>query len=192
MEGTRSRATTKLSPARSTSARSWPFRGEAVHNLEVRVRRIDTDWRRVFSYTGAVVRDPRGEPLAFLTITDVTERKWAAKGLAEGVDGLIAVNNRAGGHAGPKSAEQLYEELADLGVPVVCAGGIGDEEDFVRREIDWLKVPLREEKPYLGLCLGAQFLARHLGGRSEPVGDDFNGSSHEIRAGAAILRQITV
>jgi nitronate monooxygenase len=63
---------------------------------------------------------------------DVTERKWAIKGLEAGVDGLIAVNDRAGGHAGPKSAEALIAELADFGVPVVCAGGIGDEEDFVR------------------------------------------------------------
>lgn len=63
---------------------------------------------------------------------DVTERKWAQKGLDAGVDGLIAVNDRAGGHAGPKSAEALYAELADLGVPLVCAGGIGDEDDFVR------------------------------------------------------------
>ncbi|HEY7215625.1 MAG TPA: nitronate monooxygenase [Thermoanaerobaculia bacterium] len=63
---------------------------------------------------------------------DVTERKWAVKGLEAGVDGLIAVNDRAGGHAGPKSAEELIAELADFGVPVVCAGGIGDEEDFVR------------------------------------------------------------
>jgi nitronate monooxygenase len=62
---------------------------------------------------------------------DVTERKWAVKGLEAGVDGLIAVNDRAGGHAGPKSAEALIAELADFGVPVVCAGGIGDEEDFV-------------------------------------------------------------
>lgn len=63
---------------------------------------------------------------------DVTERKWALKGLEAGVDGLIAVNNWAGGHAGPKSAEALIAELGDLGVPVVCAGGIGGEEDFVR------------------------------------------------------------
>lgn len=62
---------------------------------------------------------------------DVTERKWAVKGLEAGVDGLIAVNDRAGGHAGPKSAEALIAELADFGLPVVCAGGIGDEEDFV-------------------------------------------------------------
>jgi nitronate monooxygenase len=63
---------------------------------------------------------------------DVTERKWAVKGLEAGVDGLVAVNDRAGGHAGPKSAEALIAELADFGVPVVCAGGIGGEEDFVR------------------------------------------------------------
>src|SRR5213075_1537315 len=63
---------------------------------------------------------------------DVTERKWAEKGLAGGVHGLIAVNDRAGGHAGPRSAQALYDELADLGVPVICAGGIGDAADFAR------------------------------------------------------------
>ena len=63
---------------------------------------------------------------------DVTDRRWGLKGLEAGVDGLIAVNNRAGGHAGSKSAEELYEELHDLGVPLVCAGGVGDEEAFVR------------------------------------------------------------
>jgi nitronate monooxygenase len=62
---------------------------------------------------------------------DVTERKWAQKGKDAGVDGLIAVNRRAGGHAGPTSAEVLHAELADLGLPLVCAGGIGDAPDFV-------------------------------------------------------------
>jgi nitronate monooxygenase len=62
---------------------------------------------------------------------DVTERKWAMKGLEAGIDGLIAVNDRAGGHAGPKSAEALIAELGDLGVPLVCAGGVGDEAAFV-------------------------------------------------------------
>jgi nitronate monooxygenase len=63
---------------------------------------------------------------------DVTDRRWAEKGLEAGVDGLIAVNDRAGGHAGGKSAETLIEELSGFGVPVVCAGGIGDEENFVQ------------------------------------------------------------
>lgn len=80
---------------------------------------------------------------------DVTERKWALKGLEAGVDGLIAVNNWAGGHAGPKSAEALIAELGDLGVPVVCAGGIGDEEDFVHA--------LR--MGYAGVQMGTRFIA---------------------------------
>jgi nitronate monooxygenase len=61
---------------------------------------------------------------------DVTERRWADKAIDGGVHGLIAVNDRAGGHAGPKSAEALLDELAPLGLPVVCAGGIGDGAAF--------------------------------------------------------------
>ena len=63
---------------------------------------------------------------------DVTERKWAEKALDAGVDGLIAVNERAGGHAGPLSSERLLEEVGDFGLPVVCAGGIATEDDFLR------------------------------------------------------------
>ena len=80
---------------------------------------------------------------------DVTERKWALKGLESGVHGLIAVNRRAGGHAGPKSAEVLVEELGDLGVPLICAGGIGTPEDFVRAL----------ELGYQGVQLGTRFIA---------------------------------
>src|SRR5262249_55328785 len=40
-----------------------------------------------------------------------------------------------------------------------------DTTDFLGREIDWLAVPLREKKPFLGICLGAQMLAHHLGSR---------------------------
>ncbi len=80
---------------------------------------------------------------------DVTERKWALKGLEGGVDGLILVNNRAGGHAGPASAERLFEELADLGVPLVCAGGIGTPEQFVHAH----------RLGYAGVQLGTRFIA---------------------------------
>ena len=67
-----------------------------------------------------------------LVYHDVTERRWSLKALETGVDGLIAVNNRAGGHAGPRSEEVLLDELSDLEVPVVCAGGVGDESEFAR------------------------------------------------------------
>ena len=63
---------------------------------------------------------------------DVTERKWAEKGIDGGVDGLIAVNARAGGHAGTRSPEALFEELAPLGKPIVSAGGVGTPAEFVR------------------------------------------------------------
>ena len=63
---------------------------------------------------------------------DVTERKWAQKGLDGGVDGLIAVNSRAGGHAGRRSPEALFEELAPFGKPIVSAGGVGTPADFAR------------------------------------------------------------
>ena len=84
-----------------------------------------------------------------LAYHDVTERKWALKGLDSGVRGLIAVNRRAGGHAGPKSAEQLMDELGDLGLPLVCAGGIGDAAGFV--------AALR--MGYAGAQLGTRFIA---------------------------------
>jgi nitronate monooxygenase len=61
---------------------------------------------------------------------DVVDRRWAEKGIAEGVDGLICVNSRAGGHAGRKTPEELYAELSGLRVPLVCAGGVGSEAEF--------------------------------------------------------------
>ena len=65
-----------------------------------------------------------------LVYHDVTELKWARIGLDNGADGLICVNNRAGGHAGGRSMRELYEELQGLGVPLVCAGGVGDAAGF--------------------------------------------------------------
>src|SRR6185436_19337243 len=62
---------------------------------------------------------------------DVTERRWAQKALDAGVHGFIAVNEDAGGHAGSRSPAALLDELADLGRPVVCAGGVGAPADFV-------------------------------------------------------------
>ena len=40
-----------------------------------------------------------------------------------------------------------------------------DRLDYIRREVDWIGVALKEQKPFLGICLGAQMLAHHLGAR---------------------------
>ena len=80
---------------------------------------------------------------------DATERKWARKALDGGVHGLVAVNSRAGGHAGQLSAATLLDELGDLGVPVICAGGVGDEDDFVHAM----------RSGYEGVQMGTRFIA---------------------------------
>jgi PAS domain S-box-containing protein len=63
------------------SFNSWPLpriiRSGCLHNLELCIRHVGNGWERVFSYGGAIVREPSGKPLAFLTITDITERKRA-------------------------------------------------------------------------------------------------------------------
>jgi len=80
---------------------------------------------------------------------DVTEKKWATRALDAGVDGLICVNALAGGHAGSRTPEALRAELAGLGVPLVCAGGVGDEAAFVRAL----------EMGYAGVQMGTRFIA---------------------------------
>lgn len=91
----------------------------------------------------------RVRPRGGVVYHDVTERKWGLKALDAGVHGLICVNDRAGGHAGPLSAERLIEEVGDLGLPLVCAGGVGDAEAFVGA----LRLG------YAGVQLGTRFIA---------------------------------
>lgn len=80
---------------------------------------------------------------------DVTERKWALKAIQGGVHGLIGVNNVAGGHAGHLSPEALLADVGDLGLPVICAGGVGDPQTF-RRMLDL---------GYAGVQMGTRFIA---------------------------------
>jgi len=92
-----------------------------------------------------------------LVYHDVTERKWAEKGIDSGVDGLIAVNNRAGGHAGTLSAQELYAALAGYKLPLICAGGIGSEQDFVAAL----------HMGYAGVQMGTRFIATSECGASD-------------------------
>jgi len=66
----------------------------------------------------------------------------------------------------PPLGDPLPETLAEHEGAVVFGGPMSanDHDEFVKREIDWLSVPLKENKPFLGICLGAQMLVKHLGG----------------------------
>jgi len=96
------------------------------------------DWvcEKVHAYGGVVYHD-------------VTNRKWAQKGKDCGVDGLICVNNRAGGHLGPSTMEEMYDELSDMGLPLICAGGIGSEAELNKAL----------EIGYDGVQMGTRFIA---------------------------------
>ncbi len=80
---------------------------------------------------------------------DVTDRKWAEKAVKAGVDGLICVNNRAGGHAGNRSPEDLIASMKSFGLPLICAGGVGSEQEFLAA----LKLG------YDGVQMGTRFIA---------------------------------
>lgn len=91
----------------------------------------------------------RVEAVGGVVYHDVTERKWALKAVDVGVAGLIAVNRRAGGHAGPLGAEEVLAQLHDLGLPVVCAGGVGTPDGFARALA----------MGYAGVQMGTRFIA---------------------------------
>ena len=68
----------------------------------------------------------------------------------------------------PAIGDRLPDRL-DSHTGVVVFGGPmsandGDTLSFIQTELDWIRtVALRSDRPYLGICLGAQLLARVLG-----------------------------
>ena len=68
-------------------AKLWPLirvlQGEQLQDLELRLRRVNRDWVRVLSYSGAISHYGDGKGLAFLTIKDITERKQAEEALRD-------------------------------------------------------------------------------------------------------------
>ena len=68
----------------------------------------------------------RVEPHGGVVYHDVTERKWALKGLESGVHGLIAVNRRGGGACGSPQRGRTTGRGGRPGGPGRVRGGGGD------------------------------------------------------------------
>ncbi|MFO1352628.1 MAG: hypothetical protein U1F68_18940 [Gammaproteobacteria bacterium] len=71
----------------------------------------------------------------------------------------------------PMLGHGLPERLDDYAAVLVMGGPMSANDDHllgIRAELDWLPVVLGAAKPYLGVCLGAQLLARALGARVSP------------------------
>lgn len=63
--------------------------------------------------------------------TDVINTYQAKKVEKLGVDAIIALNNRAGGHLGISSAENLLPELQnEINLPIISAGGVANHKQF--------------------------------------------------------------
>ena len=80
---------------------------------------------------------------------DVPNKKVAVAMRDSGVDGLNCINWRGGGQTGIQAAEQFMEELHDIDIPLICAGGVGNATDFKQA----LKLG------YAGVQMGTRFLA---------------------------------
>ncbi|MBD2114029.1 glutamine amidotransferase [Nodosilinea sp. FACHB-141] len=71
----------------------------------------------------------------------------------------------------PAAGQSLPTTLEHHSGTVVFGGPMSanDEHlDFIAQELDWIALALAAEKPYLGICLGAQLLARALGASVMP------------------------
>lgn len=67
----------------------------------------------------------------------------------------------------PALGDQLPQSLKGKFDGAVMFGGpmsANDDEDFIKYEKDWIQIPLKENIPFVGICLGAQLLACSLGG----------------------------
>jgi GMP synthase (glutamine-hydrolysing) len=67
----------------------------------------------------------------------------------------------------PRFGDPLPETLADHDGLVIFGGPMSanDPDDYIKVETDYIGVALRENAPFLGVCLGAQMMANHLGSR---------------------------
>ncbi len=96
----------------------------------------------------------------------------------------------------PALGDPLPETMAAHDAAIIFGGPMSanDELPFIKAETDWIGVPLKEEKPYLGICLGGQMLARHLGARvwahPESAGRGWLLSDPADRRGAGISSTI--
>jgi GMP synthase (glutamine-hydrolysing) len=119
---------------------------------------------------GAERRDPRrltGEPASLLPVLVVLHQETSSPGrVGNALRGL--------GHdldiRRPRFGDSLPETLDGHAGAVIFGGPMSanDSDDYVHREIDWIEVPLREQRPFLGICLGAQMLAKQLGAAVAP------------------------
>lgn len=79
----------------------------------------------------------RCKPLGIKVFCDVVDLAYTKKVEEMGADAVIAVNSRAGGHAGNISPQDLIRQLKEnCSLPIISAGGIAKGAD-IKQVMDW-------------------------------------------------------
>ena len=65
----------------------------------------------------------------------------------------------------PPLGDRLPEDLAKYSAIVIFGGpmSVNDDDQFIKDEIEWMEKVINSKIPFLGICLGAQILAKYLG-----------------------------
>ncbi len=95
----------------------------------------------------------------------------------------------------PRNGDRLPGKCEDYAAAVMFGGAMSandeDTEPYIGDEIRWLEGQLKQELPFLGICLGAQILAKVLGGRVSARADGLSELGyypvHSTTAGETLL-----
>ncbi len=65
----------------------------------------------------------------------------------------------------PPLGDRLPEDLGKYSAIVIFGGpmSVNDDDQFIKDEIEWMEKVIKSKIPFLGICLGAQILAKYLG-----------------------------
>ena len=76
----------------------------------------------------------------------------------------------------PSLGDSLPTNLNNYSAIVVFGGPMSanDNNEFMKKEIDWIGQVLQSEVPFLGICLGAQILVKYLGCKVEKNLNEFS------------------
>ena len=76
----------------------------------------------------------------------------------------------------PSLGDSLPTNLNNYSAIVVFGGPMSanDNNEFMKKEIDWIGQVLQSEVPFLGICLGAQILVKYLGCKVEKNPNEFS------------------
>ena len=147
-----------------------------ITNLETMLASIPPYWQAIYEHFCQRVGDPRtGQGRALL-------RSRSPLYKAECISRPMLIGH---GLNDPRcriaESDQMVAAMREKNIPVTYVVFPDEGHGFARPENRLAFNAITEA-----------FLARHLGGRCEPVGDNFRGSSHQVRAGAGILRELGV